>query len=173
MLQLSAGLLNASVMSLRTGDEIARVTQAIINPGNLKVEGFYCLDRYNKQELILLSQDIRDILPKGLVVNDFDVLVDAGELVRLKKVLSINYNPLGKQVVTVDKRKVGKVSDYAVETSSMYIQKLYVSQSIMRSLTNGSLSIDRSLVHEITPKRIVITELNSKAPATAPMAIPN
>lgn len=173
MLQLSGGLLNAAVLSLRTGEQIARVTRALINPDNLKVEGLYCLDRYDKKQLILLNQDIRDILPKGIVVNDHDVLTEADELVRLKKVININYNPIGKQVVTVDRHKVGKVSDFAVETTSMYIQKLYVSQSLMRSLTGGSLSIDRSLVQEITPKRIIITELNNKAPAPAPMAALN
>lgn len=171
MLQLSANLLNKSVLSLRTGGTVATIVRPIINPNNLKVEGFYCQGRFEKQELILLSQDIRDILPKGFVVNDHDVLSEPEELVRLQKVLQIDFSLPGKQVVTLDKQKVGKVSDYAVETGSMFVQKLYVTQSLMRSLTGGSLSIDRSLVQEITPKRIIISELDSKAPATtAPMA---
>jgi sporulation protein YlmC with PRC-barrel domain len=167
MLQLSARLLNKSVLSLRTGSPIARITGLIINPDNLKIEGFYCEDRFDKTQLVLLSQDIRDILPQGYVVNDHDVLSEPDELVRLQKIMEINFTPLGKPVVTVSKSKVGKVNDYATETTSMMIQKIYVSQSLLKSFTGGSLSIDRSQINEITPKRIVVNDLLEKVPATA------
>jgi sporulation protein YlmC with PRC-barrel domain len=170
MLQLSASLLNKSVLSLRTGSPIATITGPVINPDNLKIEGFYCQDRFDKKkELILLYQDIRDMLPQGYVVNDHDVLVEPEELVRLKEVLELNYQLVGKQVVTVGKEKVGKVSDYATEAETMFIQKIYVAQSVFKSLTGGSLSIDRSQVHETTPKKIIINDLlkDSAVPAAA------
>ncbi len=168
MLQLSTNLINKSVLSLRTGAPIATITAPIFNPNNLKIEGFYCQDRFNKKkELILLYQDIRDIMPNGYVVNDHDVLVEAGELVRLKSVLELNFELLGKQVVTTNKQKVGKVSDYATEMETMFVQKIYVAQSILKSFTGGSLSIDRNQVVEITPRRIIINELIKNAPATA------
>jgi len=171
MLQLSAHLLNKSVLSLRTGTPIATITGPVINPNNLKIEGFYCEDRFDKKELILLYQDIRDMLPQGYVVNDHDVLVEATELVRLKDVLDLNFMLLGKPVVTVSGEKVGKVSDYAAETETMFIQKIYVAQSLLKSFTGGSLSIDRTQINEITPKRIVINDLmkGSPAAATAPV----
>lgn len=147
---------------------IASITGPIINPDNLKVEGFYCQDNIDKQLLVLLYQDIRDMLPQGYVVNDHDVLVEPHELVRLKRVLDLNFNLMGKPVVTVSKEKVGKVSDYATDTTTMYVQKIYVAQSIIKSLTGGSLSIDRSQVNEITPRRIIINELIKNAPAAAP-----
>ena len=168
MLQLSASLLNKSVMSLRTGGPIATVIGAIINPDNLKIEGFYCQDRYDKSQLVLLCQDIREILPQGYVVNDHDVLVEPEELIRLKKVLALNFELISKAVVTVSNDKVGKVSDYATEIESMYIQKIYVSQSVFKSLAGGSLSVDRNQVQEITPRKIIISDLLGKAPATAP-----
>ncbi len=170
MLQLSNSLLNKSVMSLRTGSAIASIVGPIINPNNLKIEGFYCQDRFNKQLLVLLYQDIRDLLPQGYVVNDHDVLVEPGELVRLKEVLDLDFELIGKQVVTTSKQRIGKVSDYATETETMLIQKIYVAQSLMKSLTGGSLSVDRSQVNEVTPKRLIINDLLKTAPATAPAA---
>jgi sporulation protein YlmC with PRC-barrel domain len=143
------------------------VKSPIINPNNLKVEGFYCEDRFSKLELVLLYQDIRDILPQGFVVNDHDVLVEPEELVRLKEIMDVAFNLIGKQVVTVDKEKVGKVSDYATETTTMFVQKIYVSRSILKSLSTGTLSIDRSQINEITPNRIIINELMKKSPAAA------
>lgn len=171
MLQLSDALLNKSVLSLRTGAAIATVTGAIFNPNNLKIEGFYCQDRFDKNELILLYQDIRDIMPNGYVVNDHDVLIEADELVRLKDVLELRFELIGKQVETISKQKVGKVSDFATEMETMYVQKIYVAQSILKSFTGGSLSIDRSQINEITPRRVIINDLMKNAPVTAPATI--
>lgn len=171
MLKLSASLLNKSVLSLRTGGPVGTVLRPIINRDNLKIEGFYCQDRFEKRQLVLLYQDIRDLLPQGFVVNDHDVLTEPDELVRLRKVLKSGFDIMGKEVVTSDKQKVGKVNDYAVETETMFIQKIYVSQSILKSLTGGSLSIDRSQVIEVTPKHIVINELLKTSPAAAPATV--
>ncbi|MEO7364623.1 MAG: hypothetical protein ABIV43_03940 [Candidatus Saccharimonadales bacterium] len=168
MLQLSASLLGKSVLSLRTGTPIATVTAAIFNPNNLKIEGFYCIDSIDKSELILLCQDIRDILKQGYVVNDHEVLVEPDELVRLQDVIALNYELIGKHIETISKQKVGKVSDYAVETETMFVQKIYASQSLLRSFTGGTLSIDRTQINEITPKRIIINELAKPARVTAP-----
>lgn len=170
MLQLSASILNRPVMSLRTGSQVATATAPIINPNNLKIEGFYCTDRLEGTQLILLYQDIRDIIPQGFVIDDHDVLAERSELVRLEKVLELNFELLGKQVVTTNKQKVGKVSDFAVETTTMFIQKIYASQSILKSFTGGSLSIDRTQIVEITNKNVVISELLQGTPATAPSA---
>jgi len=172
MLILSNSLLNKAVVSLRTGAPIAAITGPIINPDNLKIEGFYCQDRFDKKkQLVLLYQDIREILPKGYVVNDHEVLAEPEDLVRLQKVMSINFELVGKQVVTLSKEKVGKVSDYATESETMFVQKIYVAQSVLKSLTGGSLSIDRSQVNEITPRRIIINDLIKSAPASAPAAL--
>mgnify|MGYP000986626251 FL=1 len=92
------------------------------------------------------------------------------DLVRLKKVIDLNFDLLGKQVATTAKQKIGKVSDYAVETETMYIQKIYVAQSILKSFTGGALSIDRNQVVEITPRRVIINELMNTSAATAAAA---
>lgn len=158
------------MLSLRTGSPVAEVIAPVINPDNLKIEGFYCLDSIDHLELVLLYQDIRDILPQGLIVNDHEVLAVPEDLIRLKNILELNFEIIGKPVETVSREKVGKVTDYAFEGSTMYIQKLYVSQSLLKNLTSGNLSIDRTTVHEITPKRIIINDLLAPAPAGAPVA---
>lgn len=168
MLQLSASILNRPVLSLRTSAPVAATTTPIVNPDNLKIEGFYCFDSRSNKTLVLLYQDIRDIIPQGFVVNDFDVLAEPEELVRLHKIMEIGFDPIGKSVVTVSKKRVGKVGDYAVEIETMYIQKLYVTQSILKSFTGGNLGIDRSNVSEITPKKIIVQDLLKTAPAATP-----
>lgn len=165
MLQLSDAILNRPVMSLRTSSQVATATAPIINPNNLKIEGFYCVDTVDKSTLILLTQDIRDNLPQGYVVNDHEVLVAPDDLVRLQDIIKLNFELIGKQVVTAEKHKVGKVSDWAAESTTFYIQKLYVGQSILKSLSAGQLSVDRSQIVEITSKKIIIQEILKGHPA--------
>jgi sporulation protein YlmC with PRC-barrel domain len=170
MLQLSESLLNRPVMSLRTGQPVATALEPIINPNNLKIEGFYCTDRFNHTELILLYQDIRDVIAQGFVIDDYDVLTPADELIRLKDVMELGFKLIGKPVVTVSKQRIGKVSDFATEIETMYIQKLYVSQSVFKSLAGGNLGVDRNQINEITDKKIIINELLKGTPATAGVA---
>jgi sporulation protein YlmC with PRC-barrel domain len=168
MLQLSGALLNRPILSLRTGTPVAFISRALINPNNLKVEGFYCQPNDDRRKtLILLCQDIRDTIPQGFVINDLDVLAEPAELVRLQEVIKIDFELIGKQVVTDSKEKIGKVSDYAVETSSMFVQKLYVSRSVFKSFASGNLGIDRTQIIEVTDRRVVVSDLHEHVPAHA------
>jgi sporulation protein YlmC with PRC-barrel domain len=167
MLRLSESLFNRPVMSLRTGQPVATAREPIINPNNLKIEGFYCNDRFSKEELVLLYQDIRDVIAQGFVVDDHDVLTPSEELVRLKDIMQISFTLIGKPVVTISKERVGKVSDFATELETMYVQKIYVSQSLLKSLAGGNLGIDRSQINEITDRRIIINDLLKTAPSAA------
>lgn len=159
MLQLSSTLFNKPVLSLRTATAVATAYAPVINPDNLKIEGLHCKDRYNNGSLILLFQDIRELNREGYIIDDYNVLSEAHDLVRLADVLSLNYQIIGKPVETVSQVKLGKVSDYAVETATMYVQKLYVSKPLFKNLSGGSLSIDRHQVHEVTNKRIIVADL--------------
>jgi sporulation protein YlmC with PRC-barrel domain len=163
MLKLSDTIIGRPVLSLRTGRTVATITGAIINPNNLKIEGLYCTDSYDRSELVLLYQDIRDVLPQGFVINDHDVLARPKDLVRLKEFIDLGFDVKGKRVVTVAHRHLGKVADYAVEIETMYIQKLYVTQGFMKGLTGGNLGIDRSQVNEITDSKIIVFDPLDKA----------
>ena len=159
-------------MSLRTGGKVATTVAALINPNNLKIEGFYCDDRFTNEQLVLVTSEIRDILEQGIVVNDHDALAPAEELVRLKDTIKLNFDVMGKPVVTVSKEKVGKVNDFAVDNSSLYIQKLYVGQPLLKSLSGGQLSVDRNNIVEITNRKIIIQELLKPTKRALPAATP-
>lgn len=172
MLQLSAAIIGKSILSLQTGSPVGETLGVIINPNNLKIEGFYCQDRFEKKQMILLSQEVRDILPQGLVVNDHHALTDPEELVRLKDILELRFELIGKPVHTASRARVGKVADFAVDSQSLYVQKLYVARSILKSLNTGQLSVDRSNIVEITNRKIVIQEILKGTPTGAPATAP-
>lgn len=162
MLLLSSKLKDQSILSLRTGGQVAVAQKPIINPNNMQVVGFYCLDHFSDAELILMTQDIREHIRQGFVVNDHEVLAIPEDLVRLKEVLSIEFDPIGKTVITENQRKLGKVTDFAVDSDSLYVKKLYVAPRLLKSLTGSQLSIDRDQILEVTDKNIIVKEATSK-----------
>lgn len=169
MLTLGQQLTGKNILSLRIGRPIGVVSTAIIDPNNLKIEGWHASDISSKNKVILLSQDVRDILPQGFVVNDHEALTPDHELIRLQKLLDKPFTLVGKPVITTNNKRLGKVSDYTFEKNAFFIQKLYVAQSLLKSLTGGSLIIDRSQIVEITHSRITVKE--ATAEDTAPLPV--
>ena len=172
MLKLSASVTNLPVVSLRAGTKIATAADMIINPNNLKVEGWHVTDRFNKKNLVMLSSEIREIATQGFLVNDHESLSPAEELIRLKPVLEIGFELIGKAVTTESGKRVGKVSDFAIETEAFIVKKIYVARSLLKDFSGGNVSIDRTQIIEITDKRIIVEEPTEekKAPAAATAA---
>ncbi|TXG77340.1 hypothetical protein E6P97_02055 [Patescibacteria group bacterium] len=169
MLKLSSNLLNQPVLSLRSGGTISTVVGVLINPNNLSVVALYCArSPRDKETLVLLPQDIREWISQGFVVNDHDSLSASNDLVRLKDVMKIDYQLIGKPVHTKGKRRVGRVSDFAVDDGDFTIQKLYVSQNVMKNLSGTGLAVDRNQVIELNDKRIIIRDPLQGVPHTAP-----
>lgn len=163
MLLLSARLHNIPLLSVRTGARIGTVLAPIINPNNLHIDAFWCETVHSKSNVILLDMDIREFSMKGIIIDDHLGLSDPEDLVRLKTVLEIDYNLIGKSTMA-SKRKLGKVSDYAIDTASLFIQKIYVQPPVWKSGLDGNkLTFDRISVIEVTDTHIVVSGPEEKA----------
>jgi len=170
MMRLSNNYLDRMVLSLRTGGVIGQASAPIINPNNLRIVGWYCTSRTEKCQYILPTSEIREFIPKGLVVNDYEALTHPDDLVRLKEVIHLNFEIIGKSVVTESKKRMGKIADYSVDDTSYYIQKLYINQSLLKSISTDQLIIDRSQIVEITDKKIIISDPTITAGNRSPIA---
>lgn len=172
MLQLSSIYYNRNILSLRSGGSIGFAYSPLINPDNLMIEGWYSTLNGNRSRMILPLIEVRDIISKGIVVDDHSSITHTEDLVRLKKTIDLNFEVIGRQVITENKKKLGKVQDYAVDTDSMIIKKLYINQSFFKNLTTQQLIIDRNQIIEINDKGIVVRDTKERArvgeQATAP-----
>lgn len=171
MLRLSNNYLNRSILSLRTGGVIGTATNPIINPNNLKIEGWFAQNRFEKGDFILPIIEVRDFIAKGIVVNDHDALTHPDDLVRLKETLAIQFGLIGKSVTTDRKKHLGKVVDYAVDEQSNYIQKLYVNPSLLKGFVQEQLLIDRNQIVEITDKKIIVADTSVRIGSTQPAQV--
>lgn len=172
MLKLYESFEGTLVLSLRIGGPVAHIIAPIINPNNLYIEGWHVEDNRSREQLVLLSNEIRDIIPQGIAINDHEVLSQADELVRLQDILKLNFSLPGLKVTSQGGQNYGKVTDFAFETTNFYVQKIYVAQPLIRNFAGGTLSIDRSQIVEITNRRIIIEDPTVKVDDPVPAAVP-
>lgn len=153
MLYLSTKLYEIPLLSVRSGGRIGTVLGPIINPHNLHIDGFYCILGNTKETIVLLDIYIRDITARGIIIDDHENLSTPEELVRLQPILKLRYE-LHDKLAIVNKKKIGKITDFAVDDASWFIQKLYVQPRIWNSLGQERLTFDRLSVVEVTDSAV-------------------
>jgi sporulation protein YlmC with PRC-barrel domain len=171
MLRFSDIYYNRDVLSLRIGGFVGKALSPIINPNNLKIEGWYAIEKGSRDEMVLPVGEIRDVIKKGFVVDDHSAITHADDMIRLNEIINMKFELKGKSVVTDMKRRLGKIQDYAVNDQTMLIQKLYISRGAILGLTKQDLVIDRSQILEINDKKIIVKDVQeyvgSRIPAAA------
>lgn len=157
MLMLSSKLDGASVMSLQTGAKIAQITSAIIDPSSLDIVAYNISDRgLQSKEMLLLAEDIREVSDMGLIVDSIDELVEQEDMIKLKKLLELNFSLNDKVVIDEMKNKLGRVYDYSIDPMDFKIHQLYVKRPFIKSLGTSELIINRTQITEVNNKNIVV-----------------
>ena len=150
-------LLDAPIMSLQTGMELARTYDAIIDPRDLSITAFRVKgSRLDDHNAVLHPADIREFGEMGFIVNDSDVLMNPDGLVRLEEVMGFNFKLIDKPVIDERKRKLGRVSDYTVNPDNYRVEQLFTKQTLLRSFNTVGQIIRRSQVVSVTDNEIIV-----------------
>jgi uncharacterized protein YrrD len=158
MLRLSSYYYDRKILSLRTGGPVGHALSPVINPNNLKIEGWYATAIHEREQYIVPTSEVRDIIDKGIVVDDHSALTPVDDMVRMKDIIQLGFEIIGKTVKSERKRTLGKVESYAVDETSYGIQKLYVNQSFFRNFSTQQLVIDRSQIIEINDRFVIVND---------------
>src|SRR3990167_1424648 len=162
MLMMSKSLYNRPILSLRSEGQIGLAIEPIINPHNLKILGWWCKAPNSPNQFVLLVENVRELMPNGLAVDDHNALSTPQDLVRHKEILDVHFQ-LPDKLVKTKRSKLGKVSDYTYD-QSMFIQKLYVTRSLTKIFSSeDTLIISRDQVLEVTDHYILVEDADIKA----------
>lgn len=155
---LSLGyLLDRPVLSLETGDELARTSGLIIDPRTLKVVALYVDGRQlDEHPSVLHTADIREIAKMGCIVDASTVLMSPDGLVRLQEIIDLDFEIIGKPVKDEQGRKLGKVADANFDPVDFKVRQIEVSRPFLTSITQATLMIHRDQIVEVTDKWIVV-----------------
>lgn len=172
MYVLAHNLAPLPIISLQTGLTVATTSGLIIDPGSLEVIAFTCLSPERREDLALILRDIRELGLDCLIIDSEDELVEISEVVRLKELWDRRFTLIACKVVSDMGRGIGTVEDYTVNLDTNKVQKIYVRQSVFKSLFGSSLIIDRTQIVDVAPKRIIVREASLAARSLGPKPMP-
>lgn len=160
MLINGSALVNCPVLSLHVGGEIARVVEPIVDPDTLKIIGFKLEGELIRDEVgdILPIKSLREFSRMGMIVDSLDEFVKADDVIRIHEVLELNFALPGLKVVTKQKTKLGKVTDYAVEVGGWTVQQIIVQRPVMKALFDPELIISRKQIIEVDDYQVIVKD---------------
>ena len=94
----------------------------------------------------------------SVVIDNIDELVAPDDIIKIAKVLELNFNLIGLKVETKKGSKLGKVSDYTVTSDDFIIQQLIVKRPAIKSFIDPELTIHRKEIVEITDYKVVVKD---------------
>jgi uncharacterized protein YrrD len=157
MLITGSRLINAPVMGLQTGSELARTRKAIIDPKTLEIVAYELEGSLlNEHPSLLRIADVREFSDIGLIVDSSDEFVAVDDIIKLQEIYDLNFTPVGMTVIDEKRQKLGKVDSYTIDTSAFLIQQLLVKRPLLKSLNDAQLLIHRTQITEINNHEIIV-----------------
>jgi uncharacterized protein YrrD len=150
-------LIDAPVMGLQTGAELARISRPVIDPKNLTIPAYEVegplLDMHPS---LLRIADVREFSDIGVIVDSSDEFVSPDDIIKLGEVYNLHFPLIGLSVRDEKKHRLGKVDGYTLETGNFVIQQINVKRPILKSLNDTHLLIHRSQIVEINDNEIIV-----------------
>jgi len=150
-------------MSLQTGTKLASTKSPVIDPGNLKVLA-YEVDGplLTERPSLIRIADVRELSDIGMIIDSSDEFIGISDVLSIEKVYKLNFKLVGQIVIDELKHKLGKVSDYSLETNGFVIQQLKVNRGPLKSFSETELLVHRSQIIEINDECIIVRSAAKK-----------
>ena len=157
MLVTSSHLIGTSVLSLQTGRPIGYISEIILDPDSLKTVAFRLdgpLVSHSANNL-LDTKSIREYSNYGMVIDDIEELFSDDDVVKISKILALNFNLINLKVETKKGSKLGKVQDYTLTSDDFLVQQIIVKRPSIKALIDPELTISRKEIVEITDYKVI------------------
>jgi uncharacterized protein YrrD len=157
MLLAGSRLIDAPVMGLQTGGELARTNRAIIDPKNLEIVAYELSGQLlDNHPSVLRVADVREFSDIGVIVDSSDEFVRPSDIIKLNTIYELHFHLEGMAVIDEKNQKLGKVNGYTIDTAGFMVQQLSVKRPLLKSLNDTELLIHRSQITEINDHAIIV-----------------
>ena len=160
MLVAASKLIGTQVLSINAGGPISQVNSIIVDPNELKIVAFRLrggVVSHSGPNLLPITA-VREYSNYGIVINDVDDLAADDEIVRLSKILALNFALPGLKVESKKGSHIGKVIDYTADGDSFMVQQLIVKRPAFKSFMDPDLTIPRKEIVEVTDYKVIIKD---------------
>lgn len=160
MLVYNSKLIGTPVLSIQTGAPVGFVKSSIVDPNDLKILAFR-LDGHrmakNSANILDISS-IREYSNLGIVIDSIEELVTPSDVIKIQKVLELNFDLIGLKVETKKRSKLGKLVDFTVTPEDFIVQQIIVHRPTMKALVDPDLTISRKEIVEVTDYKVIIRD---------------
>lgn len=157
MLLLGSRLLNTPVMGLQTGSELARTKQPIIDPATLTIMAYTVEGPLlSSHPMLLRIADTRELSDIGFIIDSSDEFVEPGDIIKLAEIYQLGFNLINMTVTDEKTKRLGKITDYTIDTDSFTVQQLTVRRPFLHRFNDTELLVHRTQIIEINNQSIVI-----------------
>lgn len=147
------------ILSVQDSGKIGTIANTIIDPDSLKIIALRIHGATNSEGGNILDiQSVREYSNLGLVIDSTDELVKDDDIVKISKVLELNFNLIGLKVETKKGSKLGKVLDFTVSEDNFSVAQIIVKRPAIKSFLDSELTIPRAEIVEITDYKIIVRD---------------
>lgn len=159
MLIYANSLTGTPVLSMQAAGAIGQVYSPIVDPDTLKIIAFYLVGSEVARETNILDvKSIREHSQYGIVIDSADELVAKDDVVKISKVIDLNFALPGLKVETRKGTKLGRVVDFTVTSEDYVVQQIVVKRPLVKSFLDPELIIPRREIVEITDYKVIVKD---------------
>lgn len=167
MQRLASQIIGAQLFSVHTGSKIGEITGLLVREKDLKLELLVAKVPDSNLVLYLLSNDIRAFDGNKIIIDSYDKLSEAEDLLRHQDIIKTRQNFFGIKVQTQSGKQLGKVKDYSVDITHFFAAKLHIRANLPQRLFHERLIIDRTDIVDMTKDKIIVRDATIKAKSAA------
>lgn len=147
-------------MSIHIGGQLATVSACIIDPDNLKIIAFLVEGPMVTADTgdVLDVKSIREFSNLGFVIDSEDVLSKRDDIIKVKKVIELDFVLIDLKVETKKGEKLGKITSFVANSNDFMIKQLIVKRPALKSFLDPELIISRNDIIEIDDYKVVVKD---------------
>jgi len=159
MLWTAKSLSNLPIKSLESGNILGYIKETIIDPENCQLLGFLVYNSFwSNRQKALSFRDIYKFSYQEILVRSDQVITELEEIVRIKNIVEEKRFIIESKVFTQSGKKLGKVSDFVIDTDLGLMVKIYVEKKELWGIMGDLLIISAEQILEIKPRKIIIKD---------------
>ena len=159
MLVTASNLIGTPVLSMQSASTVGYIDAIIVDPNSFKIIAFYLSGPgVNKSQNILDVISIREYSSLGIVVDSTDELVSSTDVIKISKVIALNFSLIGMKVETRKHTKLGHIINFTTTNDNFSIRQIIVKRPLIKSFSDSELTIPRKEIVEITDHKVIVKD---------------
>lgn len=159
MLVSANRLIGTPILSMQSANSIGTISAPIVDPDSFKIVAFY-LDGplIDRSANILDVKSIREYSRYGCVVDSIEELIGKDDVVKISKIIDLNFDLINLKVETKKGSKLGHVSDFTITSEDFMIQQIIVRRPLLKSFSDPELTIPRKEIVEVNDYKVIVKD---------------